>query len=177
MTIKINLLPSGQRVGKSLQRVLRVTRTLGVISLGLFIVFILALSAIFVYSSVSLNNLNSANTGLKGRINGLETSETKIVLLKDRIGKIKLVQGIPTAIKNLDSINSVLTPLSFESTVNDLNVSSSKVSASVTFKSNSDISVFLENLSDSASFQTVSLSNFSFNPVSGYLVSITAVGK
>lgn len=177
MAIKVNLLPTEKRVGKGLQRILRVTRMLGVISLVIFILFGLGMIAFFVFNSISLGNLKTANGDLEDRITGLETSEQKIVLLKDRVGKIKSLFSIPSAINNLDSVNTVLSPLSKDTTISELNVNPTKVSMSINFKSAADIGVFLTGLKDTKSFQTVSISSFSFNPVSGYLVSIAIQGK
>src|SRR5258706_3988528 len=177
MPIKLNLLPVEKRVGKGLQRTLRVTRMLGVISLGIFIVFGLGMAAFFVFSSVQLNNLNSSNTVLEGKISALETSETKMVLLKDRIGKIKSLVGSPTALNNLVSISSIITPVSAQTNINELNVNVTKISLSLNFKSAADISTFLKALSASQRFQAISVTSFSFNPVSGYLVSIVLTSK
>lgn len=175
--MKINLLPTEQRVGKELQRILRITRILGVISLAGFFVFCLGLAGFFVFKSIQLNNFKSINASLTSKIAGLETSETKMVLLKDRLGKIKALQNVPTSVRNLDGINSLLDLTGASSTVNELNVTPSKVSASVNFRNNTDLDAFISGVSASKSFQTVNLSSFSFNPITGYLVSITAVGK
>lgn len=177
MAIKINLLPSEKRVGRELQGILRITRMLGVIALGAFIVFGLGIAAFFVFTSIQLNGLNSTNSTLESQITGLETSETQIVLLKDRIGKIKTVQRVPSAIASLNNIIPVITPLSVEASVNELDVSPTKISASVNFRSNSDLSNFLKGLSTSTSFKTITLSSFAFNPASGYLVGVDIVDK
>jgi len=177
MAIRVNLLPSEKRVGKELQGILRVTRMLGVIALGAFIVFGLGIAAFFIFTSIQLNSLNSTNSTLESQITGLETSETQIVLLKDRIGKIKTVQSVPSAIANLNNIVPIITPLSVESSVNELDVAPTKISASVNFRSNSDLSNFLKGLSTSTSFKNVTVTSFAFNPASGYLVGLDIVGK
>lgn len=177
MAIKVNLLPVEKRVGKGLQRILRVTRMLGVISLGAFIIFGLGLVAFFIFNSVQLNDFNTTNASLEGKIAGLETSETKLALLKDRVAKIKVLTNIPTALHNLDSTNSILAPLTADSNVNELSANSAKVSLSLNFRSTGDIANFLKALSETREFQTVSLTSFSFNPTSGYLVSVAIGGK
>jgi len=150
---------------------------LGVIGLGAFIVFGLGLIGFFVFKTLQFNVYNQDNASLEGKIAGLEISETKLVLLKDRVAKIKVLTNIPTALHNLDSTNAVLAPLTADSNVNDLAVNATKVSMSLNFRSSADIANFLKALSETRDFQTVSLSSFSFNPVSGYLVSVSIVGK
>ena len=174
---KINLLTSEQKVGKETLKVLRITRVLGVIFLGVFIVFGLGLGAFFTFSSVQLNGLNSTNKTLEDQILGLKSSETQLTLLKDRIGKIKTVQNIPTAINNLDSINTLMASFSSDSSVSELDISPTKITSSINFKSNTDLVNFLKGLESSKSFQAVALSSFSFNPTSGYLVSVVITGK
>lgn len=177
MAIKINLLPSGQRIGKETLKILRVTRILGVVFLGIFIVFGLGLAVFFTFSSVQLNSLNSANKTLKGQVSSLKSSETQLTLLKDRIGKIKKVQNVPTAVKNLESINSLIAGFSSDSNVSELEISPTKITTSINFKSNGDIVNFLKALESSNSFQAIALSSFSFNPATGYLVSVAITGK
>lgn len=176
MAIKLNLLPVEKRVGKGLQRVLRITRMLGVIALGTFIVFGLGLGAFFIFNSVRLNNLNSANSALEGKIAALETSETKMILLKDRVGKIRTLMNIPSAIVNLDIINGIISPVS-AANINELNVGTAKISTTLRFESAGDIGIFLKGLSESDAFQSVSITTFSFNPVGGYLVGVAIVTK
>ncbi len=177
MAIKVNLLPVDKRVGKDLQRVLTVTRMLGVIFLALFIVFGLGVTAFFILSSIQLSSLNQTNGSLTSQISGLETSETQMVLLKDRIAKIKTVKNLPSAIANLDKINPVLTTLSAESPVAELDITPVKISTSINFKSNTDLSNFLKNISSSKVFKSVTMTSFSFNPATGYLVSLDIAAK
>lgn len=177
MAVKVNLLPVDKRVGKGLQRILKVTRMLGVIFLGVFIVFSLGVTAFFIFSSIQLNSLNQSNATLTSQISGLETSETQMILLKDRIAKIKTVQKIPGAVKNLDNISPIITALSADSPVSELDVSPAKIAASIDFRSNTDLANFLKTLSASTAFKTVTLTSFSFNPANGYLVTIDITAK
>lgn len=177
MAVKVNLLPNELKVGKGVLRILRIIRMFGVISLGVFLVFGLGVAIFFILSSVALNNLNKTNDVLTSQIQSLETSETQMVLLKDRIGKIKIVQNLPSAAKNLDSINSLIASIPSSDPVNGLELTPSKISMSINFNSNSDLSGFLKSLSSSSSFQAISLTSFTFNPVSGYLVGIDITGN
>lgn len=176
MAIKLNLLPSEKRVGKDLQRILRTIRMLGVVGLGIFIIFGIVLIGFFVFRSIQLNTRDSQNSGLKSRISTLETSETKMVLLKDRIAKIKTLLNVPTALANLDNVNLALSSLASDTTINELNISTAKISLSLNFKNSNEIAVFLKSLSDTKAFKTVTISSFSFNPTSGYLISIVITG-
>lgn len=177
MAIKVNLLPTELVLSGGINKVLRLTRMLGVISLAGFLIFGLGLAAFFIISTFQLNSLNSGNAGLKTRITGLESSEQKMILLKDRIAKIKTVQGFPTISKNLDNIEPVLGTLATGTAVNELDIDPTKVATTINFKSTGDMASFIKSLSSQTAFPSVILSSFGFNPASGYLVTVSFLSK
>lgn len=176
MAIKINLLPTELKVSGGLSRILRVSRILGVISLAVFLVFGLGLGVFFVISSVQLNSLNSGNDALKSQVTSLKTSEAQLVVLKDRIAKIKTVQKIPTAVKNLVDFDPLVSSFS-SSTVSEVDVDTNKIATSINFRSNSDLTSFVKAISLASIFRSVTFSSFSFSPAGGYLIGLTAVPK
>lgn len=176
MAIKINLLPTELKVSGGLSRILSVSRILGVISLAVFLVFGLGLGVFFVISSVQLNSLNSGNDALKSQVTSLKTSEAQLVVLKDRIAKIKTVQKIPTAVKNLVDFDPLVSSFS-SSTVSEVDVDANKIATSINFRSNSDLASFVKAISLAPIFRSVTFSSFSFSPAGGYLIGLTAVPK
>ena len=177
MPIKINLLPAELKVSGTMGQMLRISRILGVISLAVFLVFGLGLGAFFIISSIQLNSLNSANDSLKSQLTTLKTSEAQLVVLKDRIGKIKLAQNIPTAVKNLTAFEPLVSSFSGSTVVSEIDIETAKVSTSINFKSNSDLTAFVKAISTAAIFRSVTFSSFSFSPAGGYLLGVTAVPK
>lgn len=177
MPIKVNLLPTERRVSGSLGQFLRISRMLGVIALAVFLVFGLGLGAFFAVSSIELNGLNSSNDALKSQLTSLQTTEAQLVVLKDRIAKIKLAQAIPSATKNLTDFNPFLSSLTSGTGISELDVDTAKISTSIVFTSNSDLTSFIKTLSASTLFKNVSLTTFGYNPTNGYLVSIAVTTK
>ncbi len=177
MAIKLNLLPPELAVDKNLSSALKMLRSLGIIGIAGFFIFIIGMVAVFVVSSFTLKNLTNSIADSKSQIAALETSEQQIVLLKDRIKKIGIVQNLPTSLKNLVAIDPFLSNLSIESSVNELNVDSNKISLLLNFKSNDDLSKFLNDLSGSAVFKSVVLSSFSLSPTNGYSVGVNIESK
>lgn len=175
--MKINLLPPELSVDKNLSVILKAVRSLGVIALVAFFIFIAVLSAIYIVNSSTLNKLASDLSQTKTQITAAETSEQQMVLLKDRIGKIGIVKGFPSSLKNLALIDPYLANFSPDSSLNELDVDSKKTQLLLTFKSNNDLSAFMSSLSKSDVFKTVILSSFSLSPVSGYSVGINIEGK
>lgn len=172
MAVKVNLLPPEYAVPSGLNKVLGITRMLGVIALAAFLIFGLGLGTFFVISQLQLNNLNNANTALKSQLLSQQTAETQVVLLKDRVKKIKTAQNTPSSIKNLTNANPFLANLGGSSSITELDVDSKIVAATVNFRSNSDMSSFIKSLTGSTVFKTILISSFGFNPASGYLMTV-----
>src|SRR5688572_16267945 len=131
MAIKLNLLPPELTIDKNLSATLKIARSVGVILIAIFLIFVVAVSAIFIIMSVSLRNLNTDIESLTQRIALSQTSEQQIVLLKDRIGKIKTVQGFANASTNLVAIEPFLPVPSSDSLVSELTVDAQKIDLSL----------------------------------------------
>lgn len=174
MAVKLNLLPPEYGTTKGLASVLKITRSLGVISVALFLIFTVGVSAFFIISSIALGNLRSEIDNLKTQIQAENSTEQQMVLLKDRLGKIKSVLGAVTANSVLTSVNPYITGLSSETTLTETSIDSAKAEISLTFRSKADVSAFFEKLADTKDFGTITLSSFTYSPENGYLVGISA---
>lgn len=177
MAIKLNLLPPEYAVSTGLSRILNVTRMLGVIALAAFLIFGVGIGAFFIISSIQLSGLNSSNNSLKSQILAQSQTESQVVLLKDRVKKIKLALNQPSSIKNLTNINPYLSVLGASSSVGELDVDATKMTATVNFKSNTDLSNFIQSITSSTAFKNVTETSFGFNPLSGYLIGISFESK
>ncbi|HTK03505.1 MAG TPA: hypothetical protein VL401_01925 [Alphaproteobacteria bacterium] len=177
MAIKLNLLPTELSVSKGLTSTLKFSKMLGVILLGLFIVFVIGVSAFFIISTFTLKNLTNEVAGLENQIKTQEVSEQQLVLLKDRLKKITLAKNQASSLPNLIAFEPFLSPLSADASVNELTVDTQKISASVNFKSNSELAAFIQNLSSSKVFKSVVVASLGFNPITGYLLSLSITVK
>lgn len=177
MTIKINLLPENYALAGSVGQVVKLVRPLNVILLALFLVTVIGMGGFFVFGSLSLKSLGSANDSLKSQIQTQEVAEQQIVLLKDRLGQIKTVQAIPNVTGNLNNVDTFLTSLSGNSLISGLDVGPLKTSTSIVFKTNSDLTNFMQSLNSNKIFDSISLGTFSYNPAGGYLVGLDFTGK
>ncbi|HET7098791.1 MAG TPA: hypothetical protein VFI61_00995 [Patescibacteria group bacterium] len=177
MAITLNLLPPELAVDKKLGSLLKGVRAMGIILLALFLVFILGVGGIFVVSTISLRSTNASLDQLKVQISSQEKTEQKLVLLKDRIKNIGVVNAKPGSLKSLNSIEPLLLTLSPDSTVTELNIDPVKVSLTINFRSNQDLSDFFENITKSEQFKSVILSSFGYNPGTGYLAGITILNQ
>ncbi len=177
MAVKLNLLPEQFNLSGPLGSIVKFVRPLNVILLALFLATALGMGGFFIFSSISLKNLGTANANLKTQIQSQSAAQQQIVLLKDRLGKIKSVQALPNSLKNLGNIGSVLSSIAGSSFVSELGVDALKTSATIVFKSNSDLTNFVKTLSSTKSFTSITLGSFNYNPTSGYLMTLDFSNK
>lgn len=177
MAVKLNLLPPEYGATRGLSSILKVTRALGIISVALLLVFAISVSVFFIISSLTLKGLNSDVDSLKGRISSLEKSEQQIVLLKDRLSKIKTVLGLANASETIVQVNPYLSNLPANSGVKELSVDPGAATFTVEFSSTSDLANFLDRLSSVTEFKSVSLTSFNYSSLGGYTVGVSTSSK
>ena len=177
MAVKLNLLPENFKLTGPIARVVKFMRPLNVILLALFLVTVIGMGGFFIFSSISLRNLAAANDSLKQQIQTQSTAQQQIVLLKDRLKLINMVQSLPDSLKNLTGVGPLLSTITGTSLVSELGVDTQKTTVSLVFKSNSDLTTFVKGLENIKTFAAVTLSAFSYNPSTGYLVSLNLGGK
>jgi len=177
MAVKLNLLPENYTLTGPIGQIVKFARPVNVILLALFLVTALGMGGFFIFSSLSLRSLSAGNDSLKKQIQAQSAAQQQIVLLKDRISKIKTVQGLPTATKNLTNIDPILALITGNSILSELNVDSQKVTATIVFKSNSDLTNFLKSIDSNITYSSVSLGTFNYSPATGYQVNLSFIKK
>lgn len=170
MPVTLNLLPPEHVTSGALGKILKTARALNVVLLVTFLIFALGLGAYFIFTTSQLRSISASENQLKAQITTLETSEQQIVLLKDRLSKVKTVQGLSTSSKNLAKIDPFVTSLGGETNLSELAIDPQKVDLSILFKSNASLSAFLKSMLGTKDFSSVSLTTFGYNPANGYLV-------
>ncbi len=176
MAANINLLPNELRVSAKTGGVLSIFRMLGVISLAVFLIFGVGLGAFFIISNLELNNLKTSNDDLKNQLSALSATESQFFILKDRLNKIKTAKDTPVATRNLTDFEQYISPFQVSS-LQELNVSSKKISATINFTSNTEMKVFIDTISGSEIYDNIKVDSFGYNPASGYQISLIATPK
>lgn len=168
----INLLPPELSSNKTLAKISKSVRSITLIALVVFIVTGLGILGIFIVSSLEVRSLTSRKDSLTAEIKARETTEQKLVLLKDRVAKIKVVKAAETAGDEVVGVSKVLSFLGGNSSVSELAFDAQKADLTILFKNSSDLGSFLKSMSDALPFKSVVLTSFGFNPSTGYLVSL-----
>jgi len=177
MAIKLNLLPQDYAISDSVAGILKIAKPLNVILLTIFLLTTVGMSIFFVVSSVSIKNLNSDNETLKNKIQAQQSAQQQVVLLKDRLGKIKKVYLKPNAEQNLSSIDGFVNDLPSTVSVSELTIDFQKITMLVNFKNNTDLRNFMSSLRDQQTFSNISIDSFSYNKTDGYIVGLVFVVK
>lgn len=172
MAVKLNLLPQGSAVPPSLGKALKLIRTLGIVALCLFLFFVLGVSGFLVFSSIKLQGLTAQSEDLKAKIKSQETTEQKMVLLKDRLGKITKVKSTPSIQKNLDNAGLLTDKIPEGTILTELNIDQKKTDISLIFNSSVNLNTFLNSARSNSYFKRATLTAFSFNPQTGYSVGL-----
>lgn len=177
MAVKLNLLPEDYALTGPVGQIVKFARPLNVIFLALFLVMVLGMGGFFIFSSLSLKSLTTQNGSLEKQIQAQSVAQQQIILLKDRLDKIKTAQGITTAAKNLVTIDPLTALITGNSVLSELNIDSQKASATIVFKSNSELTNFLKAVNANTDYSSISLGTFNYNPVMGYQVSLNFIKK
>ena len=177
MAVNLNLLPPELSVSKSLGRLLKTMRALGVIGIAAFLVFGIGVGTFFIISTISLNGINANIKSLETQVSSQQGSEQQIILLEDRIAKIAAVQAVPNSLTSLTVMEPFLSVLPASASIGQMSVDSKGTSISLNLGSSSDLTQFLTSFRSSNVFSNIILTAFSFNPTTGYSVEIRAVDK
>jgi hypothetical protein len=167
MPENLNLLPQDLQVSKGTKNTLKTVKALGTIFIVLFALFCLGLGGYFIYSRITLTNIQANVDQLKKQVTAMEASEQQLVLLKDRLGKIISIKSTPNASKNVTHMDTLFAGMSQGFTPNQVSIAPSKMSMSLNILSNDDLSAFMRNVKTTELFNQIELTSFSYT-MSGY---------
>jgi Tfp pilus assembly protein PilN len=177
MPEKLNLLPQNLQISKSLEKILKAIRAFNVIFIVTFAIFCLGAGGFFIYSRLTLGNIQTNNTQLESQIKAQEDSEQKLILLKDRLAKISSIKSTPTSVKNTTNLGSLLVNMSPSTIMNKASVSPTGIEISFAVGSNEDLTALFQNIRSSTMFKLVDLSSFGYAAGAGYAVGLTLTTK
>lgn len=167
---KINLVPEDLRVSpKTFQYASFLTKISTVVVILLLLV-IVSLGGLFFYFSSQVKTATAAVDSLKQEVVSLESSEQKLVLIKDRLTKVSELKNTLSAgdeIEDFQTLKNLITNPD-EARIVDVNIEKGKVETSFFTSSSSALSSFLEGLTNSSGFKSVMLSSLGYNKVTGY---------
>lgn len=174
MAGKINLLPVELGAGRKALQIGRVLGRISIVVVALsFVLGTTGVIYLFVLQRQVTNQVNK-NNQLTSSIRNLEATEQKLVLLKDRVAKIKNILSQDSAYSNSESVKKIFFGLPTDVSLDEANLTPSQIRLTVTSKSSLGMVGFLNNLTSLGNFKEIVLKNFSFRPSSGYSSTVEA---
>lgn len=165
---KINLLPADLGPKASVLKLANLGKKVAVIISLSFLIFGILLGGYIIFLNLELRNSNSKQTSLKTSISSLQSTEQSLYLLKERIGKIRLLLTKEPETSVFESTNNALFNISGINFTHIL-VSADKTTVSGNSQSTSALSTFFAGVLASETYKTAKLTTFSFNPKLGYV--------
>ena len=165
---KINLLPSDLGPKASILKLANLGKKVAVIISVSFLVFGILLVGYIVFLNVELRNSNNRQANLKNSITSLQATEQSLFLLKERIGKIRILMTKEPEDTVFGSTNSALFNVPGV-TFTHILVSADKTTVAGNSQSTSGLSSFFAGVLASETYKTIKLTTFSFNPKLGYV--------
>lgn len=175
MAVNLNLLPQELSGKTPLGRIEAAIKKINYILIPLFLVFAVGLLIFYVVVSYQATNATAQLEALKAEVKDKETTEQKLVLVRDRLSKVKTSKNSPAATERIANIGPLLSIVPPDSPIGELALDSGKTEISVVFKNTSAMAAFFEGLAEVEGYERIEMTSFGFSPINGYLVSLRLI--
>lgn len=173
MRRKINLIPSDMAVPASAVKLAKIISKVSIYSVIILIVVTLSVAGLFFYFSNEVSKQNTRITSLKSKITDLSQNEQKMVLAKDRLTKIQVVQKVKSVSDEVSRFKNFSESLVLTgSIITEANLNSKGTEVTVLSQTTDNLASFLKPLSNVSGYKTVVLSSLGFNPSNGFVSTI-----
>jgi len=168
----INLIPQTAKVS---QEVTKKTNALGsVLKLFIALLFISLVTAASIWGIIyyRLGQVREEHGKLKAEVENLKRSEQRLILIRDRLGKISKVKSEHNTFEELETAKDLSLNIISPSKVNSLEIDPGKVVAEIETDSSLNITRIFSQLVGSGKYSRVSMLNFGYSPENGYVISM-----
>lgn len=172
MAVKIDLLPSEFKIKGSYIRVSKYAKTIGLVLLSIYMLGGIFFVGYTLFLKSQTKSVQNRIQTLKSDIRKLEMSEQKIVLLKDRLSKIKSIMKAKSSGETLLKVKKITDVFDSDVTIDELKIETNKVEVSLSFSTIKSLNNFMAGISTNTDFDTIRIDNYSFNPNIGYQVGV-----
>lgn len=172
---KINLIPQELAVpSRTVKLVSGLTKLTTVVFISIIVV-VFVFGGLIYYFSNENNILIQKTESLKDKIVSLSASEQKMVLAKDRVAKISIVEkekNIENEVSRFKSFSNFVFA-SPDTNLSEANLTTKGSEVSLVVKDSPSLSSFVTTLQNLKEYQNIIISSLSFNPNLGFLLTIT----
>ncbi|KKQ24410.1 MAG: hypothetical protein US39_C0016G0023 [Microgenomates group bacterium GW2011_GWC1_37_12b] len=171
----INLIPQTSKVS---QEVTKKTNTLGsVLKLFIVLLFVSLFTSATVWGIIyyRLNQVKKEHEKLKTEVATLKKSESRFVLLRDRLEKISKIQSEYNISGELETVKDLSLNITSPSLIKSLKIDPNMVEVEVETDSSLNITKIFSQLIGSGKYNRVSMLSFDYNPATSYLVTLQII--
>ena len=173
MQKKINLIPSDMAVPASAVKLAKLINKISVFAVIALIVTSLSVAGLFFYYSSEVSKQNARVASLKNKITTLSQNEQKLVLAKDRLAKISVVQNAKSVGNEVSRFKKFSESVSLSGTIiTEANLNSKGSEVTMLSQNSDSLAQVLKPLSKIADYKTVILSSLGFNSGTGFISTV-----
>lgn len=176
---RINLIPIEMAVPVRAVKIAKILNKLSLIVVIILILTSIIIGSIFFYYSTQNIKINRNISSSKDKITKLEKSEQKLVLAKDRLSKIEVIQKIKSVgdeVKRYQKFSSIVSA-SNGSIITEADLSSKGSEVSILSLNTDSLSQIITPISNLLDYNKIVLSSFEYNPSSGIVVNVRLEAK
>jgi len=173
----INLLPKDLLPSAGLIKTAKLLKNLLTLGFGIFTIALVGLVAFFTLNSISLRSSSARQEELKTSIKALEQTEQGLVLVKDRLAKVKEVLGKDSGAEEIDNLAKVSSLTTAGVDLTEAVVFKDELDTTFNVSDASLLTSFMAQIIATGTYKRIDLNSFSFNPSVGYLISLAFVTK
>src|SRR3990172_9263227 len=156
----INLLPTELLPSAGLLRTARLLKTVLTVGFGIFVVVVLGLVGFFTVNALSLRSSNARQEELKASIKSFEQTEQGLVLVKDRLGKVKEVEAKENADNEIEALSSLFGQVPPGVSLSEAVVSKEELDATFVVGDSSVLGQFIAGIIFTQGFTKIDLLSF-----------------
>ena len=168
MAIEINLLPKEVAKSKGVEKSLILLNKLAIAATAIFLIIVVAGAAFYFLMAGRLSRMNEERSTLIANIQGLQSTESSIILLRDRIQKVQNTLSARSSEDLFEKQQSVLAVAPENVLFEESSIESSLSTLEVSVDNSSGLVTLISNLIAQGNYVSLVLEELSFNPFSGY---------
>ena len=173
----INLLPKDLLPSARLIKAAKLLKNILTLGFGIFTIALIGLVAFFALNSITLRSSTARQDELKTSIKALEQTEQGLVLVKDRLSKVKEVLAKDSGAEEVDNLSKISLQITAGVDLTEAVVFKDELSTTFIVSDASVLTKFMAQIIASGDYKRIDLNSFSFNPNVGYLVSMAFITK
>lgn len=170
---KVNLIPNEMAVPATAVKTAKLLNKISIFAVIALIITSLSVAGLFFYFSSEVTKQNERITTLKDKVTSLSQNEQKLVLAKDRLSKINVVQKAKSVGDEVARFKKFSESVSQTGTIiTEANLSSKGSEVTMLSQNSESLALVLKPLSKIADYKTVILSSLGFNSGTGFISTI-----